>query len=107
MNTILQLHVCTQMHAHTQTGCRTTCSRLKLSCTLRVRARLWVCAHAEYDVTIHVDTRTYTGALTARTSTSKMSLKSHPPPKDENWARFKYDLKKKWEPVYEQRLGSC
>jgi hypothetical protein len=107
VRTIMKLNVCTNIHAHTQTGCWTTCSRLKLSCTLCVRARLWVCTHAEYDVSIHVYTRTYTGALTARSSTSKMSLKSHPPPKDEKWARFTYDMKKKWKPVYEQRIGSC
>jgi hypothetical protein len=34
-----------------------------------------------------------------------MSIKSHPPPKDEKWARWKYDMKKKWGPVYEKRIG--
>ena len=53
MRTIMQLNVSTNIHAHTE-GCWRTCSRLKFSCTFRVRARLWVCIHAEYDVSIHV-----------------------------------------------------
>ena len=47
------------------------------------------------------------GNLTARTSTSDMSLKSHPPPKDEKWARWKYEMKKKYGPVYEKRIGTA
>jgi len=47
------------------------------------------------------------GFLTARTNTSEMSTKSHPPPKDEKWARWKYDMKKKWGPVVEKRMGTA
>jgi len=58
-------------------------------------------------VSVYSRVHMHAGGLTARTATSKMSLKSHPPPKDEKWARFKYDMKKKWEPIYEQRIGAC
>ena len=49
--------------------------------------------------------RSLSGALTARTTTSQMSLRSHPPPKDEKWARWKYDMEKKWGPKLEKNLG--
>lgn len=71
------------------TECVNTCSMQRMYIVY-----MFACTHAR------------TGGLTARTTTSKMSLKSHPPPKDEKWARFKYDMKKKWEPVYEQRIGA-
>ena len=43
-------------------------------------------------------------ARTTRTSTSKLSLRSHPPPKDEKWARFKYDMKKTYDEKYREKV---